>query len=265
MIEIINQIVKENNIHDFGICEFNKKYLINCRAINRIPSNAKSTIVFLFPYKNNVVKGNLSRYSFAKDYHIFGMNILNKISNSLTEKFPEYTFSAFTDNSPIPEVMAAIEAGLGVRGDNGLLITPKYGSWVFIGEIVTDMDLSKYTKVIKNRECIHCKKCENNCPGKAIHNGKINKETCASHITQKKGILNESEKEIIKKAGYIWGCDICQEVCPMNKNKENTYIPFFTEDIITNIECNQYDALKDRAFQWRPKEVIERNIKILSE
>ena len=118
--------------------------------------------------------------------------------------FPENSFSAFVDNSPIPEVKTAALAGLGVVGENGLLITEEFGSWVFIGEIVTDLFIECEEREIKS--CIKCGKCKKVCPAK---------NECLSAVSQKKGELSSEEERLLKENNIVWGCDICQEVCPL--------------------------------------------------
>lgn len=266
MINFIKKAVIQNHLGSFGVCKFSKlkNNLISCRALTKLPNDAQSVIVFLFPYKNQAKNGNLSRYSIVRDYHIIGMEILSKISEELSKEFPEFKFVPFIDNSPIPEVSAAVEAGLGVRGKNSLLINKEYGSWVFIGEIVTNAQIEISDTIAYKKTCIDCKKCIQACPGKAICKNGIDKNNCISHITQKKGTLSSEEIEILKSSTSVWGCDICQEACPMNKNAKNTSISYFTEEIVTSVNIGDYSNLTQRAFQWRPKQIIERNIEIIS-
>lgn len=248
----------------WGICPFDKikDSLIDCRAKNRLPSNAKTVIVACFPYlldKSEYEEINISKYAVVTDYHKVAVARLEKAVSQLKELFPENEFSAFSDNSPIPEVKSACLAGLGVRGLNSLLITEKYGSFVFIGEIVTDIEFGDYNEN-EEKSCIRCGKCIKSCPSSAIKENGFDRKICLSEITQKKGDLSEKEIRLMKDCGCIWGCDICQDVCPMNKNAASTNIEEFLSSSVPHVA--EGCSLENRAYEWRGRKVIDRNISI---
>lgn len=249
----------------WGICPFDtiKDGLIECRAKSRLPQNAKTVIVACFPYllkKENYKNINISKYAAVTDYHTVALNRLNSAVQKLSELYPDNEFAAFADNSPIPEVRAACNAGLGVIGLNSLLITKKYGSYVFIGEIVSDIETNYIEPIQKN--CIGCEKCIDACPSGALRADRFSRADCISEITQKKGELSEKEKELMKECGCVWGCDICQDVCPMNKNAAVTEIEEFLTSAIPFVFSGC--ELEGRAYEWRGRKVIERNLSIFS-
>ena len=259
MKKIVSEILEKSGIKNFGFCDFSllENDLIDCAAKLRLPQNSKSVITFLFPYKIKMKKPkNISRYAAVEDYHKVCSKILEKICLNLKEKFKENEFRFFIDNSPIKEVKAAVYSGLGVCGKNGLLINKKYGSFCFIGEIVTDLKIQTVKNNITN--CIGCNICIKNCPSGFLGD---KKNKCLSAITQQKKPLTDEEKELIKKSGCIWGCDICQEVCPMNKDKEFTKV----NEFITSYrdEYTENEDIKNRAYEWRGEKVIKRNFDIL--
>lgn len=260
-LEIIEDIFKSCNIELWGFCRFEDvaDRLIPCRAKNLLPQNSKTILCALFPYYTVETMHNISRYAFSKDYHLIVMDILKRASAILLETFLEFKFVPFCDNSPIPEVRAAALCNLGVIGKNGLLINKDYGSFVFIGEIVTDMILPYNNTSINS--CIGCNACIKACPGKALCEKNFTKDVCASFLSQKKGELSLEQQKIIQKSGLVWGCDTCQNVCPMNKNIKCTYIDEF-KNIQPIINLENCDKFSDRAFYWRPINVIKRNIKI---
>ncbi len=246
IIDIINQ----SGIKDASCCAFLPllPYLLECRAKNRLPKNAKTVITCVFPYKvkENPPK-NISRYAAVPDYHKVLENYLALATDNLRNAFLGYEFEWFADNSPIPEVRAAALSGLGVVGDNGLLITKEYGSFVFIGEIVTDL----YVECLDELgECLHCKMCKTACP-------KTENTLCLSAITQKKQNLNDKELQIFLSNDYLWGCDICAEVCPLNKDKKTTYIEEFILGYRDFYEKGE--DISGRAYEWRGEKVILRN------
>jgi epoxyqueuosine reductase QueG len=231
--------------------------IIPCRASSRLPKNAKAVISCAFPYYiKESGKRNLSYYACVCDYHTVVGNILNNACEKLRGETGE-NFASFTDNSPIPEVKAAVLSGIGVKGDNGLLITNKYGSYVFLGEIVTDLDLETSSF---SGECSHCGRCRTECP---TRNGFYDKNSCLSSITQKKGVLSQEEDVMIKKSRIIWGCDICQLCCPMNKKISETNIESFRLSYNSYADKDNILSAEDRAYLWRGKEVILRNLEIV--
>ncbi len=248
----------------WGTCRFAdiEDSLIDCRAKSRLPKNAKTVLVACFPYllpEENYKNSNISKYAVVTDYHDVAINRLQAACAELSELFPENTFAAFADNSPIPEVRAALNAGLGIQGKNTLLITEKYGSYVFIGEIVTDLELETENRSV--RSCIDCGRCFSACPSGALSSVGFDEKKCVSAITQKKGELSDKEKELMIKCGCVWGCDICQDVCPMNKNAATTVIEEFLLSPVSVLTAETNH--NGRAYAWRGKKVTDRNLSII--
>lgn len=265
--EIASQILSGKEAFPFGICSFEQILpCLECRAKQRIPQDAASVLVCLFPYYTGEHKErNISRYAMVTDYHMIAGEYLNRFCKALQEVFPQNQFEPFTDNSPIREVSAAFHAGLGRRGKNGLILHPKYGSYVFIGEVVTDLVLQP-DQPLNPGECIGCGKCQNVCPQGALQSdGSVCLERCRSHITQKKGELTDWEIGQIQDGGLIWGCDICNDVCPMNQEaKVLTPVPEFLESAVAVLDAQIAERLlKTRAYNYRGKKTILRNIQLL--
>lgn len=265
--EIASKILSGKEAFPFGICSFEQILpCLECRAKQRIPQDAASVLVCLFPYYTGEHKErNISRYAMVTDYHMIAGEYLNRFCKALQEVFPQNQFEPFTDNSPIREVSAAFHAGLGRRGKNGLILHPKYGSYVFIGEVVTDLVLQP-DQPLNPGECIGCRKCQNVCPQGALQSdGSVCLERCRSHITQKKGELTDWEIGQIQDGGLIWGCDICNDVCPMNQEaKVLTPVPEFLESAVAVLDAQIAERLlKTRAYNYRGKKTILRNIQLL--
>lgn len=254
MKERIIEIAKKCGIKDIGFCEFSaiEDNLLECRAKGRIPENAKTVILFLFPYKVRKEKPDrISRYAAVPDYHKVCGKYLEKIKQELEKEFKNAKFEAFIDNSPIPEVYAAATAGLGVKGENGLLINEKWGSWCFIGEIVTTLDI----KCEKNfKKCSLCGDCKRDCPSG------LQRDLCLSALSQQKKELSEEEKALLLQNNIIWGCDICAEICPLNKNSNITYIKEFIEDYRDSYTLGE--DISGRAYEWRGEKTVSRNAKL---
>ena len=225
---------------------------------------AKSIVVCLFSY---FVKEEceISAYAVGKDYHTVVKNKLNAGAKIIRDN--GFLADAYVDNAPLPDRYLAYLAGLGFFGRNTMLINEKYGSMVFIGYILTDCELLEDSP-LENTYCMDCKKCISACPGGAIgENFDFNEDKCVSYLTQKKGELTKDEEDIIKKSGYIWGCDICQRVCPYNYTPLTSQIPEFIHERIDKIDDlddlsnKEFKKLySERAFSWRGKAVLKRNM-----
>jgi len=223
----------------------------------------KSIIVCLFSYCLRR-KTRVSEYAMGLDYHIVIKARLKKASELLKDK--GYRAEVYADNAPLPDRYLAYLAGLGFFGKNGMLINEKYGSKVFIGYILTDCSIEE-DKPLDNRYCVGCGKCTAACPGGAIgENFGFDEGRCVSYLTQRKGELSAVEAEIVKKSGYIWGCDICQNVCPYNYAAPVTDIDEFgkntVEDILITDDMTNREFKErygNRAFAWRGKGVLKRN------
>ncbi len=249
------------SLTEYGVTPFCEEYLLSCGAMRRLPLKPKSVISMIFPYYSKALVGNISKYAMVSDYHTVVGNYLQDLCDRLTKKVGG-DFVPFVDLSPIPEVMTAAKAGLGFLGKNGLLIHPKYGSYLFLGEIVTN-HIMPYTSA-DPRSCLNCGLCERRCLGHAIKEGKLDKNSCLSHITQSKRMPTQEQKEKMMKNGLLWGCDTCQDVCPMNRNVLPTPLSFFQKDIVATVCAAQIEELcKTRAFGFRGPEILHRNYQIL--
>ena len=267
MLTFVKSELEKLNIDLVSCLSLNECKIIRPYLLERNGIEGGSVIIFAVPYLTKISFGerNISSYAVSRDYHLFFNELFKAIISKLKEKYPENKFAGFTDHSPIDEINASALAGLGVIGKNHLLITEKYSSYVFIGEIITDAILHSLSGTIN--ECINCGKCFSVCPV----NGSVDK--CLSAMTQKKGELTEGERQAIKSHKFAWGCDICQEVCPYTtKAIQNgtiySKIEFFNESLTPSltseyIENMPVDPFNERAYSWRGKTVIKRNLEIL--
>ncbi len=265
----IVKIFDHENIEYVSACPYELCRVVNLRAEQRIGFMPKSVIVFAVPYFTGVCEGNISMYARSEDYHIYFKELFMRVIPKLESVFCGKRFKGFADSSPIDEVHAAATASLGVSGENSLLITEKYSSFVFLGEIFTDAELPDVSekRSFELRECEKCGECKRKCPAK-------NGRKCLSSVTQEKGVLNEDEKKYIAEYGSAWGCDLCQLSCPhtkrMIKEGDVTPIRFFYENRIERLSVQRLaemsdDELSRRAYAWRKRETTKRNLKILEE
>ncbi len=267
MLGFIRECLAEYGIDLMGAVPMSKLNIIRPYKLKNAgfgEGEAMSVIVFAIPYYTARQPRNISAYAVSRDYHLFAKQLFDRVLPMLREKFPQYRFAGFADNSPICEVYAAALAGLGIIGDNMLLITEKYSSYIFLGEIITDCPTEqKDTYTVQY--CEHCGLCRAACPMAEIGE-------CLSALTQKKGELTEKEQQYIKKYGSAWGCDICSEVCPHTKKaieQGSVYsaIEFFYGDTIPHLSSSDIismtdEQFSDRAYSWRGRNIILRNLKL---
>ena len=261
----VKEIFAEENIEyvaalELSASDIRRPDIIARRGLSA--DEALCALVFLIPYNVSGESGNVSLYARARDYHAYCDELFPRLEKALTREFGG-KFAGFADKSPIEETRAALLAGLAVRGDSYVIINEKYGSFVFIGEVLTNntaasLGLDGAPRAV--RECLHCGACRRACPMK-------NGRECLSSVTQKKGELTEDEKRYIVENGSAWGCDICQTACPLNKNIAETPIDFFKADRIAKLYLKTLENMSDeefsrRAFSWRGRKTVERNLRL---
>ena len=227
----------------------------------------KSVLAAAFSYYTGDRPGDLSLYARGRDYHLVLMERLGTVCDILREKYPMYSFEPGADSSPLPERAAARLAGLGIMGRNGLVILPPWGSWLFLGTVLTDLPLD-LPLAMPSPDCMGCGRCAAACPGGALRETPFDPERCLSHLTQKKGELPPEQADQIRTHPLVWGCDVCQRVCPYNAAPRKTELPEFREGLIDDLTPDMVEGLTnrqfkerfgDRAFAWRGPALLRRN------
>jgi len=159
--------------------------------------------------------GKISNYAWGDDYHDLIKSRLYNLLSEIKSKYPKINGIACVDTSPIMEKDWAQKAGLGWIGKHTNLITRDYGSWIFLGELILDIEL-KYDKPFNDDLCGTCTACLDACPTNAFPEPYVlDSNKCISYLTieHRDDLPIELENKL---SGWIYGCDICQEVCPWN-------------------------------------------------
>lgn len=269
----LQEILKEEHLDAYAIlpislCSVRRPDIITRRGVSA--DEMRTAILFLIPYYVQDGEGNISLYARSGDYHAYSDALFARIE-PLLEKAYGGRFLGFADKSPIEETVAAARAGLGKIGDNYMLIHEKYGSFVFLAELLTTCPPDAFgwqgeESLPKDTECLHCGACKKACP--MVRDGM----PCLSAVTQKKGELTPEETAYLQKYGSAWGCDLCQLACPMNakvlREGIETPIDFFKKDRISvltreALEAMDEEAFRSRSFSWRGKAPLLRNLDIL--
>lgn len=213
MTGLLGIIMNANNLFDFGVCNFHnlKEELIDCPNRNKLPLNSESVICVVFPCKTSAVEKNPDDIFRLRRV---ASQMLQLTAEALRNAFGEYEFEWFLDGSPIPNVKAAALSGLGIIGDSGLLLTPQYGSFCFIGCIVTNLHIPE-TGDGEIKYCCHCEKCINLCPAQALSEQTgFDKAKCMKYSAS---VASKSNAFLMRQNTAVRGCNICREICPYNQ------------------------------------------------
>lgn len=164
--------------------------------------------------------GRLARYAWGADYHKVIKKRLFVLADALREKWPGHDYKAAVDTAPILEREHAQRAGLGWQGKHTLLIHPKLGSWLLLGQIVTTLEIQPYDEPMTDH-CGTCTRCIDACPTQCITPYQLDAQQCISYLTiEHRGPI---APDLHPQMGdWIAGCDVCQEVCPFNSPPPDT-------------------------------------------
>jgi len=244
----------------------------------KLVPGAKSVITLLLNYfpkeKQDDDALKISKYAYGKDYHNVIRDKLNKYIEYIKAGIGEFHGRGFVDSAPVLERTWAQRSGLGWVGKNGNLINKQMGSFFFIATLITDLDLEPDEMFTKDY-CGTCTRCIDACPTDAILPGKIvDGSRCISYFTiELKEMLIPGEMKG-KFDNWIFGCDICQDVCPWNRfSKPTSEIEFTPIPEILNLSTKEWEMMTEEKFKdiFRDSPLsrskfkgIQRNLKFIS-
>jgi epoxyqueuosine reductase len=244
----------------------------------KLVPGAKSVITLLKNYypseqqQHDVPK--ISKYAFGKDYHEVIREKLNELIHLLKDEIGEIHGRGFVDSAPVLERTWAQRSGLGWVGKNGNLINKQSGSFYFIATLITDLEL-EYDDVFVKDYCGTCTRCIDACPTDAILPGKVvDGSKCISYFTIELKELMIPDAMKGKFDNWMFGCDVCQDVCPWNRfSKPNGEESFTPIPEILNLSCSEWEEMTEENFKKifmdsplsRSKyKGIQRNLKFIS-
>ncbi|WDW09422.1 tRNA epoxyqueuosine(34) reductase QueG [Priestia aryabhattai] len=211
-------------------------------------------------------RGIFCRASWGQDYHTVLRDRLQKLETFIKEKVPAAILQSMVDTGELSDRAVAERAGIGWSGKNCAIITPEFGSYVYLGEMITDIPFPP-DKPIEDG-CGTCNKCVDVCPtGALVTGGQLNSQRCIAFLTQTKGFLAEEFRS--KLGNRLYGCDTCQTVCPENKGKDFHFHPEMEPDPeLAKPKLKPLLTMSNREFKekfghvsgsWRGKKPIQRN------
>ncbi|MBU9674107.1 tRNA epoxyqueuosine(34) reductase QueG [Planococcus sp. CP5-4] len=211
-------------------------------------------------------RGIFSRSSWGKDYHAALRDRLALLEAFIAAHYPDARTKSMVDTGELSDRAVAERAGIGWSAKNTNIITPEFGSYVYLGEMITNIPF-EYDEPLED-QCGDCRLCIDTCPtGAIVEGGQLNAQRCISFLTQTKGFLPDEFRS--KIGNRIYGCDTCQTVCPKNKRKANRIHPEFDPDPeIAKPLLEPLLTISNREFKekfghvsgsWRGKKPIQRN------
>lgn len=210
--------------------------------------NCKSVVVVTYNYTTSAVpasnKYRTARYTWIQDYHRFMKEQLQRVIERIQQIEP-CQCRATVDSSCISEKNWAVEAGVGVWGKNGVIHNEK-GSFFVLGTILIDTAVDFYDSA-KESDCGTCQLCVQNCPAHALdHPYSVEATRCyAFHTIENKNLDNE----ILENAPLLFGCDICQEVCPKNKKNQSNSLNETKSSLFLRLQNEEFEHLTREAFK----------------
>ncbi|NHN32302.1 tRNA epoxyqueuosine(34) reductase QueG [Paenibacillus agricola] len=217
--------------------------------------------------KPGAYRGMLSRSAWGLDYHQVLRNRLQRLEAWIRERVPTARMESMVDTGALVDRAVAERAGIGWVGKNCCVITPEFGSWVYLGEIVTNLPLPSDVPVTES--CGDCTLCIDSCPtGALVGPGQLNAQVCISFVTQTKGHIEDDAMKG-KIGNRLYGCDTCQIVCPKNKGMNWTHQPELQPDaeqvkplllpLLTMSNREFKERFGSSSAAWRGKKPIQRN------
>ena len=294
----LRRLAEELNIHEIAVCHAGRfddveAILLKDEQLGITPpfvltdiekrvepketlKDAASFIVVLEHYQVNTYPrrsgryGNISPAACGEDYHRILRRKLNALVEHLKENDPEAEFLYYVDDSPFSEKHVAMRSGLGKILKNGLFYSRQAGSRCNIGIILTNKQPENF--IVSNpvfddsvfAPCLKCKACISLCPGQALNEFGLNSYRCVSYLTQKKETLTIEEE--MAMGHQIYGCDMCQKVCPINGSvslEMETGLEISLDDILSMSNKGFKLQFQQTAAGWRGKKQMQKNAEII--
>jgi len=220
----------------------------------KLVEGAKSVVSLMYNYhttkkQTDADAPKISQYAYGKDYHFVVKDKLKELMHSINDQIGEVNGRAFVDSAPVMERRWAQKAGLGWIGKNTQLINKGAGSFFFLAELIIDLPLA-YDDEMQTDHCGTCTACIDACPTQAITPYNVNGSKCISYLTielKEEIIPNEFKGQL---NNWMFGCDVCNDVCPWNKfSKQHQEPQFEPSNELLNMSKNDWQEITEEVFQ----------------
>ena len=216
------------------------------------------------PQKTAFRRGKITPNSWGLDYHYILQDKLERLARGIEELTADFEYKGMVDTGALVDTAVARRAGIGFIGKNGLVISKEFGSYMFLGELITNLELEPDQPV--DYDCGDCNRCVEACPTSCLlGDSTMYAKRCLSFQTQDKGMMDLEFRKKIKTV--IYGCDICQICCPYNKGIDSPPLVDIDPDLaqpelipfldLTNGQFREKFGLI--AASWRGKNILQRN------
>lgn len=273
-LELKNRLLRQQELnYQSGFEESNIEKRVNPSIIFDRPQSIIS-IALAYPSKmKKTVRGKkgerrgiFCRASWGTDYHVILRDRLSKLEEFIKSKVPEARCKSMVDTGELVDRGVAERAGIGWSGKNCSIITPEFGSYVYLGEMITNIPFEPDTPI--ENQCGTCNKCVDACPtGALVQGGQLNAKKCIAFLTQTKGFIPEEFR--VKIGNRLYGCDTCQMVCPKNKgidfhfHEEMEPDPEVAKPLLRPLLFISNKEFREKfghiSGSWRGKKPIQRN------
>jgi epoxyqueuosine reductase len=266
--------MNSKDLRDLFLTQFDEVGIIHTDTYQReakklhkklIDLNYPTMVVVALSYPKRYIKQTKTHlvpsfYTFGQDYHDVLKNRIKEVMKHI-----DYPYELGVDNHPYDERLAAVLSGVGFFGKNQLIINDKLGSYMFLGLVLIDCQLDEAFILDVEEDCKTCDICIKACPVQALEENKYHLQKCISYFNQEKTVLTESQ---IISNHSLFGCDICQMVCPKNINKgviQHSEFELSGKELVSikdlfELSNKAFDKkYQDMAYLWKGKTVLMRN------
>ncbi|RMH66395.1 MAG: tRNA epoxyqueuosine(34) reductase QueG [Calditrichaeota bacterium] len=235
-----------------------ENYVEKRMDVRKLYPQARSVVAvamnYYTPFEHNPApdSAKISRYAWGRDYHRIMKKKLKHLLREIRELDPELDGRLFVDTAPIQDKLWAEQAGIGWQGKNTNIISREYGSWLFLGELVLNRELV-YDRPIRDF-CGSCTACIDACPTDALTPYRLAAEKCLSYITIEMWDRPIPASIQSRMEGWVFGCDICQDVCPWNRFQKPSEEPaYYPENANHHTTVKELEALTEETYKTRFK------------
>ncbi len=221
--------------------------------VSQLLPGAKTVVVFANNYYRDDKEAEdspIALYARGRDYHSTLRDRMKGFRKALRESYPDIGTYGGVDSAPLMEKVWAARAGLGYVGKNGCFITERFGSWVLLAVVVLDVEVDAYADGPAADRCGHCRKCLISCPtGALMGGGRVDARACLSYQTIENRELEVPEPLRVEMNNLVFGCDICQDVCPLNRKPIFAEHPRFAPRAVAGLGVMELAGLTPDQYQ----------------